>query len=124
MTIKFTIEYQYPNGDMQQRTSVEIPQDSSLMTVVEAFEQFLKGAGYVFDGYVDIVDSTESNDDQTEKHFTTSMDNSIPQTMPMPGTMGSPKIIFPQENKTCSVCGLTREQLGIYNCYDPRCGLK
>lgn len=119
MTIKFTSEYQYPNGDMQQRTSVEIPQDSSLITVVEAFEQFLKGAGYMYDGHLDIIHDADSTSYDTE------LDGWATDNETVFGSHYSEsEDVIKQEANKCIRCGLTREQLGHHKCYDDYCGMK
>lgn len=54
-----TFIYQFDERDI--KVEVTILPDSDLPTVLEAFERFLRGAGYSFKGYVDIIDPEEEN---------------------------------------------------------------
>lgn len=116
----------------------EVTQES-LMSVIESFEQFLRGVGFYFDGHLDVVeDQPISLDEPLEEHEWTQTlrnDSEWPfppanpepemyeakDVMQMPGTIGGATVVFP--GTKCGKCGLTKEQLGFYKCYDPACGL-
>lgn len=59
----FKLEYQYEEGDP--KIVMELHRDTTLPQALVAFEQFLRAAGYSFDGTVDIVpdmtDDTEGD---------------------------------------------------------------
>jgi hypothetical protein len=132
MTFKFIQEYTDSRDNLVQRVTFELPQDSTLIQVIEGFEHFLKGAGYQLDGYLDIVPHEE--DVQPERHEwyeDKAADQEFPpemfesqDVMAMPGTMGGATVMFTEPNDRCKRCGLTRAQLGLHTCYDESCGLK
>jgi hypothetical protein len=111
-------------------------QEESLMNVVEAFERFLKGAGFVFDGYLDFVDDADSTSYDTEldgwatdnetvfgSHYSEPKHPMEDQEL-AEYTKVQEKYTFKQEAGKCGRCGLTREQLGDHKCYDNYCGMK
>lgn len=53
------IQFIYQFDDSSPRVEFTLPSDSSLDQVLESFEQFLRGAGYHFDGEVDLLDTAE-----------------------------------------------------------------
>ena len=119
----FTCEYVGMTGQPDgSKITLEV-QEESLRNVVEAFERFLKGAGFVYDGYLDFVDDTNDTDEYKESmHW---------PFLPEETTYGShyneseDEIQdLEQEVGKCSRCGLTREQLGDHKCYDNYCGMK
>jgi hypothetical protein len=121
-------------------------QHDTLTSVIESFERFLRGAGFYFDGHLDIVEeetyTTDTTGVEEEHEWTQTLrsDNEWPfatatrqpdlfdsmDVMPMPGTLGGADIIFNSEDKKCNRrgCGLTKSQLGTHTCYDEHCGLK
>ena len=146
----FTCEYTDISGRPDgSKITIEVQEDT-LMSVVEAFERFLKGAGFIFDGYLQIVDEEEypAGTYQEDEEETTT-NNTYRTTWPfaksaelydsqdiMPGhgrfskisNMGgatvipSDPIVLPIDK--CKRCGLTREQLGTNTCYDENCEFK
>jgi hypothetical protein len=120
----------------------EVTQES-LMSVLESFEQFLRGVGFYFDGHLDVVEDEQFTEEEPlEEHEWTQTlrnDNEWPfpsatpltpepemyeakDVMEMPGTIGGAKVIL--SDTKCPRCGLTREQLGIHTCFDESCGFK
>lgn len=58
--MKFTQTHtDFRTGKLQETVSIEIAEHSDIGTVFDAFNRFLKAAGYEFDGYVDIVNDQE-----------------------------------------------------------------
>lgn len=53
------MRFEYQWDENSYKVVMELPNSSTLPEAVEAFDRFLKAAGYVFDGTVDIVDSEE-----------------------------------------------------------------
>jgi len=51
--IKFSYKHEYLGVERQVSASTNA---DSLDTIVECFEDFLRGSGFVFDGHLDIVD--------------------------------------------------------------------
>lgn len=136
----FTCEYVDMTGQPDgSKITLEV-QEESLTNVVEAFERFLKGAGFVFDGYLDIVDDADSRDEYKESmhwpflpeettfgsHYSESKDTpelyDSQDVMQAPGTIGGATVVLSGEK--CKRCGLTKKQLGSNTCYDDDCGLQ
>ena len=67
--------------------------------VVSAFQDFLRGCGYHFDGQLMVVNESITEDSDCCGQCNNGCSN----------------------NNRCSVCGLTREQLGNHTCFDARC---
>lgn len=128
----------YGNVDGNKITH-EVTQET-LMSVIESFEQFLRGVGFYFDGHLDVVEDEQFlPDEPLEEHEWTQTlrnDSEWPfpsaniepemyeskDVMQMPGTIGGAKVIL--SDTKCSRCGLTQQQLGVHTCYDENCGLK
>ena len=133
----FTCEYVGMTGQPDgSKITLEV-QEESLRNVVEAFERFLKGAGFVYDGYLDFVDDADGTDEYKESmhwpflpeettygsHYNESEDEIQDQEL-AEYTKVQEKYTFKQEAGKCSRCGLTRKQLGDHKCYDNYCGMK
>jgi hypothetical protein len=120
----------------------EVTQES-LMSVLESFEQFLRGVGFYFDGHLDVVEDEQFTEEEPleEHEWTQTLRNdnewpfpsatppsATPETyeakdvMQMPGTIGGATVVL--SDIKCLRCGLTQEQLGTHTCYDESCGLK
>ena len=58
------IEFRYVNDHKGQQSEIthRMPLDQSLSDILENFERFLHGVGYLFTGTLDIVDSEDSDD--------------------------------------------------------------
>lgn len=56
MNRKMTFTYPLHSGG---KVVMEISAESDLTEAIQAFEQFLRGSGYYFDGTLDIVDQEE-----------------------------------------------------------------
>lgn len=80
MTSKFTFKQEYTGFNSMTYSSppatitMEVTGDLSLSEVVEKFQDFLRGAGYVFDGHLELVDDEPSYQysmtDDTDSLFT------------------------------------------------------
>lgn len=105
-----------------------------LNTMLQNFESFLRGAGFHFNGTIDIVneeegqwdeewhDTDDGDDDDTGSLVMSSMVNDIlknPIKMEMPGTLGSAKITFPPGFEPEPIGMLTSEQLQLLVREDP-----
>lgn len=109
-----------------QKVTFEFQADT-LQEVLQNFQQFLQGVGFVFDGQLDVVNDEERcGDDELDVELYNSKG-----VMDMPGTIGGAKVVFTDTippisdiDRRCKVCGLTRHQLGDHCCYDTKCGLK
>ena len=104
------------NGQPTETIKLEV-EAVHISDILESFERFLRGAGFVFEGQLDFVVEEEYNDAFAK--FEEAHDKF---KMSMPGTVGGASVVF--SNKRCRVCGLTEEQLGLHTCYDSNCGLK
>jgi hypothetical protein len=94
-----------------------------LSSVVEGFEQFLKGSGFQFDGKLDLCNITEPwPEKECDNNCGGCVCESSDNTITMPFQTGTATLTFPEER--CKVCKLTREQLGDHACWDNNCGLK
>lgn len=71
MTTKYTFKQEYSGfkvhdiGHPPTTVSMEIEGDLSLPQILERFEDFLRGAGFRFDGYLDFVQDDEPNNEFT-----------------------------------------------------------
>jgi hypothetical protein len=117
----------------------EVTQES-LMSVLESFEQFLRGVGFYFDGHLDVVEDEQFTEEesQEEHEWTQTLRNDsewpfpsanpepemyeAKDVMEMPGTIGGATVVL--SDIKCLRCGLTQEQLGTHTCFDESCGLK
>lgn len=56
------IEFRYVNNHKGQESEIShrIPLDQSLSDVLENFERFLHGIGYVFEGTIDLVEPEQT----------------------------------------------------------------
>lgn len=61
----FICEHEDLNGNDNSRITFELEKDS-LFDVVEEFERFLRGSGFVFEGQLDVVDD-ESEEDYSDQ---------------------------------------------------------
>jgi hypothetical protein len=110
-------------------TTMEFEADD-INDVMMYFTDFLRGAGYTFDGVVDIVDSNYEDDysDPVDEDCESHQEASS-STWPFP--LGRPKENTTEDElpfanwggEKCSLCGMTREEMGQSICYDVRCGL-
>lgn len=137
----FICEYTDLMGKLDgNKVTHEVSQES-LMSVLESFEQFLRGVGFYFDGHLDIVEDeipttdTTAYDEEHEWTQTLRSDGEWPfapatpqaemyeakDVMQMPGTIGGATVVLPDTK--CLRCGLTKEALGAHKCYDTNCGL-
>lgn len=85
-----------------------------LNTVLENFEMFLRGAGFYFEGHLDIVNEEEwtenIEDDETEK-------SKQRWAATVHSLMNPPKF----RAGGCEVCGLDKTMMKSHNCYDDNC---
>lgn len=101
--MKFTFTSEF-TGFGSPKTSMQFEADS-IEDVLMYFTDFLRGAGYHFDGQVDIIPTDD---------FQVSIEESdLEKELPFANYGG----------EKCSVCGLTRQAMGQAPCHDVRCGL-
>lgn len=108
--------YGKPDGS---KITHEVKQET-LMDIIESFEHFLRGAGFQFEGFLDIVEPDEPEDYSTK----TEQEESMTHTIPQPLASARDNSVTVTYHLKCRRCGLTREQLGESVCYDEQCGLK
>ena len=115
--MKFTFNSKFV-GFGSPSSTLEFEADA-LSDVLERFGDFLRGSGYHFDGYIDIVPHDEEliyeeEDDEYEieqsKQRWAATVNSL---------MNPPK--FRANSSGCEVCGLNKEMMKSHNCYDDNC---
>ena len=87
--------------DVEVRNTTEFEYEY-LDDVVSAFQDFLRGCGYHFDGQLMIVNESDFEDS---------------------GCCGNCQGGCSSSGNRCNICGLTREQLGDHECYDRNCPL-
>jgi len=90
-----------------------------LTTMLENFESFLRGAGFHFDGVIDVVKPEEEQNWDDE-------DDYEPDVRVMEHLVAD--LLRQQENKElkngkCEVCSLPLETMLQHNCYDDNCPL-
>lgn len=103
--MKFTFKSKF-QGFGSPETTMEFEADD-LNDVLMYFTDFLRGAGYTFDGVVDIV-SLETDSEFGEEEY-----ESEKEELPFANYGG----------ERCAICGITRQEMGQNICYDARCGL-
>lgn len=100
-------------------TTMEFEADD-LNDVLMYFTDFLRGAGYTFDGVVDIV-SLETHSEFDEEQQT---QNGVWPFNKDEHEYEKEELPFPNYGgERCLVCGITRQEMGQNICYDARCGL-
>lgn len=105
-------------------TTLEVEVDQ-LEDVLHYFGDFLRGAGYSFDGHVDIVPYDEYHDCQ-EEYKEQSTTGSWPFPNQVKQAVEPVDCDLPFANyggERCPNCGLTRQHMGQSECFDVRCGL-
>lgn len=88
-----------------------------LEDVLHYFADFLRGAGYSFDGYLDVVEYEPEYQSETGGSWPFSQSEQTDELsdgdLPFANYGG----------EKCAVCGLTRQMMGQSPCHDVRCGL-
>lgn len=97
-------------SSIETKRTVEFRADG-LSDILQEFECFLRGAGFYFDGHLDIVQDEEFENEQEH-------DNSVWQAT-VHSLMNPPK--FRANATGCEVCGLNKEMMRMHNCYDDNC---
>ena len=113
--------------DVASKHTTEFRADD-LTTMLENFELFLRGAGFVFDGVIDVV--KPEDDDLTNFGFSTDYEEDEPlQSMNYAWSKIIERHMTDMENSeikrgTCEVCKLPLETMLQHNCFDEQCPLK
>jgi hypothetical protein len=100
---------------IQSKRTVEFNAET-LDDILNEFEMFLRGAGFHFEGRLDIVNEDEWNEDNDGvEEFET------PQTGSWEWTVNS--LMNPPKFRAngCEVCGLDKSMMKSHNCYDDNC---
>lgn len=87
----------------------------SLSAMLEQYEMFLRGAGFYFEGNLDIVDDSQWSE-MTEKEV--EEDNSSQRWAATVHSLMNPPT-FRVNN--CEICGLDKKMMERHNCYDDNC---
>ena len=89
----------------------------SLTEMLEQFEYFLRGSGFMFDGFIDIVESedlsfadVEDLNDAGEKVFASMVEG-------LNGLSAAP-------DELCTVCGISKSRMDGQKCWDEKCPMK
>ena len=147
----FMCEYTDLHGKVNGDKIIYETTQETLSSVLESFEQFLRGAGFYFNGNLDFVSDDEfvnpvdnsftyngetisdEEEPQLDEPHEWILDKAADQEFPsgykmqMPGTIGGAAVTFrpvTSLDEKCNICNLTRQQLGDHACYDTRCGFK
>ena len=95
---------------------VERNSDKTCDDILNEFEMFLRGAGFHFEGRLDIVNEDEWNEDNDgDEEFQTTQTGSWEWTVN--SLMNPPKF----RANGCEVCGLDKSMMKSHNCYDDNC---
>jgi hypothetical protein len=97
---------------IQSKRTVEFNAET-LDDILNEFEMFLRGAGFHFDGRLDIVN--EDDYIQPEEELETTQTGSWEWTVN--SLMNPPKF----RASGCEVCGLDKSMMKSHNCYDDNC---
>jgi hypothetical protein len=125
----FTCEnFDYSNPfDTKERLASTLTQEfraDELTTVIENFEMFLRGAGFHFNGQLDIVNVDEWNEDSDgiEEFETPQFDEEEIKKRwdaTIQSMMNPPK--FRASEEKCSVCNIAKSQMKGHRCWDTKC---
>jgi hypothetical protein len=118
MKFTFTSEFQ---GFGSPKNILEFEADD-ISDVVMYFEQFLRGAGYHFDGHLDLCNITQPALDNVWERWNEPEQELAIHADDNQDNTNNEELTFPDVR--CKVCNLTAEQLGDHKCYDTNCGLK
>ena len=100
---------------IQSKRTVEFNAET-LDDILNEFEMFLRGAGFHFEGRLDIVNEDEWNEDNDGvEEFQTTQTGSWEWTVN--SLMNPPKF----RANGCEVCGLDKSMMKSHNCYDDNC---
>jgi hypothetical protein len=100
---------------IQSKRTVEFNAET-LDDILNEFEMFLRGAGFHFEGRLDIVNEDEWNEDNDGvEEFETTQTGSWEWTVN--SLMNPPKF----RANGCEVCGLDKSMMKSHNCYDDNC---
>ena len=89
----------------------------SLTAMLEQYEMFLRGAGFYFDGNLDIVDDSQWSEMSEEE---VEQDNSRERWAATVHSLMNPPS-FRANGSVCETCGLNKEMMQRHNCYDDNC---
>ena len=91
----------------------------NLTTMLENFDLFLRGSGFVFDGVIDVVnpDAEEIDNDEDDEPVNYAWSKIVERHMT---DMENSEI----KRGTCEVCKLPLETMLQHNCFDEQCPLK
>jgi hypothetical protein len=88
-----------------------------LSTVLENFEMFLRGAGFYFEGHLDIVNEDDYNEPEEETTQTDSWAWTVNSLLNPPKFRAGGTVT----TVACEVCGLDKSMMKSHNCYDDNC---
>ncbi len=93
-----------------------------LSDILQEFESFLRGAGFHFEGHLDIVDenlgSFDGDYDVAEEVDEYDIEQSKQRwSATVNSLMNPPKF----RANSCEVCGLDKSMMKAHNCYDDNC---
>jgi len=87
-----------------------------LNTVLENFEMFLRGAGFYFEGRLDIVNEEEWTESTEDEEWEAEQSKER-WAATVHSLMNPPKF----RASACEVCGLNKSMMKSHNCYDDNC---
>ena len=87
---------------------------SNLSEVLPRFEDFLRGSGFVFDGYLDFItfDDCDVDEEVSAKVFDSLVE----------GLNGTSAV--QDQAELCDVCGISKARMEGHACWDEKCPLK
>lgn len=107
-------------------TTLEFEADT-LQDVLEKFADFLRGSGYHFDGYLDVVPYDEDIPEMPEYEFDEETTASPEWQAVVNSLMNPPKFRANQEKDVyggaCPECGISKVEMRGHKCWDKRCPL-
>ncbi len=99
---------------IQSKRTVEFNAET-LGDIVNEFEMFLRGAGFHFEGHLDIVNEDDFN--QFEDEVGDQEESNQRWVSTVHSLMNPPKF----RANGCEVCGLDKTMMKSHNCYDDNC---
>jgi hypothetical protein len=97
--------------------------DYTLNALLENFEDFLKGCGFVFDGNIDIVKDDYSDCCDDENTNSNSFEWTVNQIRRVSSSKDTEVEIEKKDLEKCPVCKIPVEKMKDEKCYGPGCPL-
>jgi hypothetical protein len=91
---------------------------TSMEGLLQDFAQFMKGSGFVFDGYLDVIDPSMPESACTSEYdYGIEIDDELDYDHPEANFDYNEQ----KEDTKCSLCGISKEIMAHHQCFDKKC---